>query len=156
LAAALDIPQRQHNALLLAAGFAPEWPQRDLAAADLTEVASALDYILSRQEPYPAVVVDRHWNLLKSNEGAARLVEFLAGPVAPGTAVNLADALVASDVLRPYVVVQCTKPDKKGTPRRHISAPCAGAVRRESSRQSLRASDTSRRQTEPTVPSIPA
>jgi transcriptional regulator with XRE-family HTH domain len=103
LAAALDIPLRQHNALLLAAGFAPAWRQRDLAAPDLAEVASALDYMLAQQEPYPAVVVDRHWNLLKGNAAAVRLVEFLVGPIAPGTAINLADALVAPDVLRPYL-----------------------------------------------------
>lgn len=103
LAAALDIPLRQHNALLLAAGFAPEWRQRDLAAADLAQVSSALDYMLAQQEPYPAVVVDRHWNLLKSNAGAVRLVEFLVGPIAPGTPINLADALVAPNVLRPHL-----------------------------------------------------
>jgi transcriptional regulator with XRE-family HTH domain len=104
LAGALDLPLRQHNALLLAAGFAPEWRQRDLAAPDLAEVARALDHILAQQEPYPAVVVDRHWNLLRANTGAVRLVEFLVGPIAPGTAINLADALVAPDVLRPYLV----------------------------------------------------
>src|SRR5262245_64594521 len=54
LAVALGIPLRQHNTLLLAAGFAPEWRQRDLAEPDLAEVASALDYILAQQEPYPA------------------------------------------------------------------------------------------------------
>jgi transcriptional regulator with XRE-family HTH domain len=103
LAAALDMPLRQHNALLLAAGFAPVWRQHDLAAPELTKVAGALDYMLAQQEPYPAVVVDRHWNLLKSNAGAVRLVEFLVGPIAPGTPVNLADALVAPDVLRPHL-----------------------------------------------------
>jgi hypothetical protein len=50
------------------------------------------------------VAVDRHWNLLRANSGAGRLVEFLVGPLAPGTPVNLADALVAPDVLRPYLV----------------------------------------------------
>lgn len=103
LAAALDIPLRQHNALLLAAGFAPEWRQRDLAEPDLAGVTHALDYMLAQQEPYPAVVVDRHWTLLRSNQGAIRLVEFLVGPIAPGTAINLADALVAPDVLRPHL-----------------------------------------------------
>jgi transcriptional regulator with XRE-family HTH domain len=103
LATARAIPLRQHNALLLAAGFAPRWRQRSLAAPDLAEVASALDYMLAQQEPYPAVVVDRHWNLLKSNAGAVRLVEFLVGSITPGTQINLADALVAPDVLRPYL-----------------------------------------------------
>ena len=103
LATALDLPLRQHNALLLAAGFAPVWRQRDLAAPDMEEVARALDHMLAQQEPYPAVVVDRHWNLLKSNAGAVRLVEFLVGPIAPGTPINLADALVAPNLLRPHL-----------------------------------------------------
>lgn len=104
LAEALDIPLREHNTLLLAAGFAPRWQQRDLTAPDMAEVASALDYMLKQQEPFPAVVVDRHWTLLKANAGAVRLVEFLVGPIAPGTPINLADALVAPDVLRPHLV----------------------------------------------------
>ena len=103
LADALSIPLRQHNELLLAAGFAPEWRQRDLSEPDLAEVTSALDYMLAQQEPYPAVVVDRHWNLLKANLSAVRLVEFLVGPLEPGAAINLADALVGPDVLRPYL-----------------------------------------------------
>ena len=59
---------------------------------------------MAQQEPFPAVAVDRHWNLLKSNSGAVRLVEFLVGPLAPDTPINLADALVAPDVLRPFLV----------------------------------------------------
>ncbi|MGE0726031.1 MAG: XRE family transcriptional regulator, partial [Alphaproteobacteria bacterium] len=51
-----------------------------------------------------AVAVDRQWNLLQANGGAARLVAFLAGPLPPGAKVNLADALVAPDVLRPFLV----------------------------------------------------
>jgi hypothetical protein len=60
--------------------------------------------MLAQQEPFPAVAVDRHWNLLQSNAGAVRLIEFLVGPLAPDTPVNLADALVAPDVLRPHLV----------------------------------------------------
>jgi transcriptional regulator with XRE-family HTH domain len=104
LAIALDVPLRQHNALLIAAGFAPVWRQTDLAAPELAEVSRALDYMLAQQEPFPAVAVDRHWNLLRSNSGAVRLVEFLVGPLPPNTPINLADALVAPDVLRPHLV----------------------------------------------------
>lgn len=104
LASSLDVPLRQHNAMLLAAGFAPEWRQRDLQAPELSQVTTALDYMLAQHEPYPAVVVDRQWNLLRANRGAGRLVEFLVGPMEPGAAVNLADALVAPDVLRPHLV----------------------------------------------------
>lgn len=104
LAEVLDIPLRQHNALLMAAGFAPAWRETELAAPELAQVANAVAYMLAQQEPFPAVAVDRHWNLLQANGGAARLVEFLVGPLAPGAPVNLADALVAPDVLRPYLV----------------------------------------------------
>src|SRR4029077_9407132 len=104
LAASLDVPLRQHNALLLAAGFAPVWQETDLGAPELAEVRHALDYILAQQEPFPAVAVDRHWNLLKANDGAVRLVEFLVGPLAPDAKVNLADALVGPDVLRPFLL----------------------------------------------------
>jgi transcriptional regulator with XRE-family HTH domain len=103
IAVALDVPLRQHNALLVAAGFAPEWRESDLAAPELAAVNRALDYMLAQQEPYPAVVLDRHWNLLRANSGAERLVEFLVGPLAPGAKVNLADALVGPGVLKPVL-----------------------------------------------------
>jgi len=96
LSEALDVPLRQSNELLLAAGFAPVWAATDFSADSLAPVREALDYMLNQQEPYPAVVVDRRWNLLQANKGAVALGEFLVGPVAPGTPINLADALVAS------------------------------------------------------------
>ena len=104
LAEALGVPLRQHNAMLLAAGYAPAWRETDIAAPELAQIASAVDYILGQQEPFPAVAVDRQWNLLKANGGAVRLVEFLVGPLAPDAKINLADALVAPDVLRPFLV----------------------------------------------------
>jgi transcriptional regulator with XRE-family HTH domain len=104
LATTLDLPLRQQNELLVAAGFAPVWRERDLDAPDLAEIRDALDYMLAQQEPFPAVVADRRWNLLEANRGALRLVEFLTGPIPPDTRINLADALVGPDVLRPYLV----------------------------------------------------
>lgn len=103
LATALDLPLRQANELLLAAGFAPLWTETDLGAQALAPVRSALEYMLSQQDPFPAVVVDRRWNLLQANTGAVRLVEFLVGRAEPGTTMNLADALVAPDMLRPHL-----------------------------------------------------
>ena len=102
LCAVLDLPLRQQNALMLAAGFAPVWRESDLAAPELTQVNGALDHMLAQQEPYPAFVVDRRWNLLRANGGAGRLVTFLLG-AAPAGPVNLADALIAPDVLRPFI-----------------------------------------------------
>jgi transcriptional regulator with XRE-family HTH domain len=103
LSGALDLPLRQSNELLLAAGYAPVWAETDLGATPLAPIREALDYILAQQEPFPAVVVDRRWNLLQANKGAVAMVEFLVGPIKPGTAINLADALVAPDVLRPHL-----------------------------------------------------
>jgi len=80
------------------------WRQTDLAAPELGQIRSALDFMLAQQEPFPAVAVDRHWNLLQSIPAPCALVEFLVGPLAPDTAINLADALVAPDVLRPRLV----------------------------------------------------
>ena len=60
--------------------------------------------MLGQQEPFPAVAVDRHWNMLAANNGMKRLVEFLVGPLPGDAKVNLADALVAPDVLRPFLV----------------------------------------------------
>ena len=108
LAGVLDLPLRQQNALLLAAGFAPAWRESDLSAPELGHVNSALDYMLTQQEPFPAFVVDRRWTLLRANTGAARLTEFLVGspPVnaRPADPVNLAVALVSPEGLRPFIV----------------------------------------------------
>ena len=102
LAAALELPLRQQNALLAAAGFAPAWQEGDLATPALAPVAQALEHMLRQQEPYPAVVVDRRWNLLKVNAGAVRLVSWLLGGVPEGP-VNLAEALVSPAALRPWL-----------------------------------------------------
>src|SRR5262245_38821325 len=58
LAVALDVPLADRNAVLLAAGFAPAYGQRELSAPELARVRRALDFILRQQEPYPAIVVD--------------------------------------------------------------------------------------------------
>src|SRR3712207_434873 len=63
----LEVPFREQNRLLLAAGHAPAFPERSLEDAELQPVRDALDVILHRHEPYPAVVVDRTWNLVAAN-----------------------------------------------------------------------------------------
>lgn len=103
LASALDLPLRQQNVLLLAAGFAPAWRESDLAAPELAKVNAALDHMLAQQEPYPAFVVDRRWNLLRVNDGGMHMVAFLLGEV-PKEPVNLAEALVSPHGLRPLIV----------------------------------------------------
>ena len=63
----------------LAAGFAPVWRESGLGSPELAGISTALDYIMAQQEPYPAVAVDRRWNLLRANDGTVRMVEFLVG-----------------------------------------------------------------------------
>jgi transcriptional regulator with XRE-family HTH domain len=107
LAATMNLPLRQQNMLMLAAGYAPLWRERDLSAPDLAVVNSALDYMLAQHEPYPAFVIDRCWNLLRANRGAVSLTEFLTGatsPMTPSEPVNLAVALLAPAGLRPFIV----------------------------------------------------
>jgi transcriptional regulator with XRE-family HTH domain len=104
LGATLSLPLRQQNALLLAAGYAPVWKQRDLSTPDLAVVNSALDYMLAQHEPYPAFVVDRCWNLLRANRGALSLTKFLTGTASSAEQINLAVALLAPDGLRPFIL----------------------------------------------------
>jgi transcriptional regulator with XRE-family HTH domain len=106
LSATMDVPLRQQNVLMHAAGYAPAWHERNLSTPDLAVVNSALDYMLAQHEPYPAFVVDRRWNLLRANRGALGLTEFLVGPTPADTGaepVNLAVALMSPDGLRPFI-----------------------------------------------------
>lgn len=63
----LDVPFREQNQLLLAAGHAPAFPERPLDAAELAPVREAIDLVIAGHDPYPAVAVDRHWNLVAAN-----------------------------------------------------------------------------------------
>ena len=69
----LDVPLRDRNALLLAAGLAPAFPERGLADPPMAVVADAIARILAAYEPCPALVVDRHWELVDANAAVARL-----------------------------------------------------------------------------------
>ncbi|MDT7581697.1 MAG: hypothetical protein QOK35_2961, partial [Pseudonocardiales bacterium] len=69
----LDVPLRDRNALLLAAGLAPAYPERGLADPPMAAVADAVARILAAYEPCPALVVDRHWDLVDANAAVARL-----------------------------------------------------------------------------------
>lgn len=77
LAQALDLPLRERNRLLHTAGYAGLYPQRRLEAADMQPVREALSLLLRHQEPYPAVVVDRAWNLFMANAAMQRLLGLL-------------------------------------------------------------------------------
>jgi transcriptional regulator with XRE-family HTH domain len=106
LSRALDVPLRDRNELLLAAGYAPVYQQTDLAAPALAQVRRALDFILRQQEPYPALVLDRHWDVLAVNEGSARVqAHFLDGEavaaLGPPNAMRL---MFHPRAFRPHIV----------------------------------------------------
>jgi transcriptional regulator with XRE-family HTH domain len=71
LAEHLDVPLRDRNTLLLAGGYAPAYPERGLAEPELAAVRHALTRVLKGHEPYPAVVVNRWWELVDANAGIA-------------------------------------------------------------------------------------
>lgn len=70
LARHLDVPHREQNDLLLAAGYAPAFSELDLTSAPMQPVIVALEAILAGSEPNPTLVMDRHWNLVMANESA--------------------------------------------------------------------------------------
>jgi transcriptional regulator with XRE-family HTH domain len=80
LARALDVPLRERNGLLRAAGYAPLYSAAPLDAPQLARVEAALTAMLAQHEPFPAVVLDAGWNVVRSNGAAAQLFAALAAP----------------------------------------------------------------------------
>src|SRR5713226_5293057 len=74
LADRLEIPLRDRNILLVAAGYAPVFPERPLGDPALGAARKAIDLVLAGHEPYPALAVDRHWNMVAANATVARLM----------------------------------------------------------------------------------
>ncbi len=75
LAERLEVPLRERNVLLVAAGFAPAFPQRPLDDPALKSARQAIDLVLNAHEPNPALAVDRHWNLVAANRMVMPLLE---------------------------------------------------------------------------------
>ena len=104
----LDIPLRQRNAMLLAAGFAPAYRERSLSDPEMGAVMQALDFMLAQQAPYPALVVDRLWNLVMHNAPAARLMRWLLGMPADAAiprdgSVNVLKLMLDPNGVRPHL-----------------------------------------------------
>ena len=105
LASVLDVPLRDRNDLLMAAGYAAMYRATDLDAPALEQARRALEFMLRQQEPYPAIVVDRGWTILKANNGAVRLVEAFADPAAAGEwGGNAMRLMFHPRGLRPWIV----------------------------------------------------
>jgi transcriptional regulator with XRE-family HTH domain len=100
LAEHLDVPLRGRNDLLVAAGFAPLYSQTELTDPVMQQVNHALDLVLAHQEPFPAFVVDRGWDLVRANEGALVLLE----GVDPALMPNIMRLTLHPDGLAPRVL----------------------------------------------------
>jgi transcriptional regulator with XRE-family HTH domain len=77
LAEHLEVPLRERNGLLLASGYAPRYRQSSLDAPEMARVRQTLQRILDGHDPYPGVVIDRSWNVVLANRGAAFVVQGL-------------------------------------------------------------------------------
>jgi transcriptional regulator with XRE-family HTH domain len=74
----LDVPLRERNTLLLAAGFAPVFPQRPLSDPAVKHARAAIELVLKGHEPYPALAIDRHWTMVSANRALAPLLDGVA------------------------------------------------------------------------------
>lgn len=103
LAESLDLPLRERNELLLAAGYAPAYPERSLDDPDLAPVREAIGHILAGHLPYPALVVDRRGDLIAANSGFDLIAEGAAGELtAPGA--NIYRLALHPDGIAPRVL----------------------------------------------------
>ncbi|MGA2550297.1 MAG: helix-turn-helix transcriptional regulator [Burkholderiaceae bacterium] len=104
IAQSLDVPLRDRNALLLASGYAPIYSEAGWDAVEMESVAAALRRMLKQHEPFPAVVMDRHWNVLMANDYAPRLFGNFVDLDSRGSPRNLLELLFDPNGLRPFVV----------------------------------------------------
>jgi transcriptional regulator with XRE-family HTH domain len=102
LAETLQIPLRERNALLLAAGYAPLYRNTSLDTPEAEAARRAVELLMAQLEPYPVLVVDRYWNTLKMNTGAKRFLAFFPGcdSVTPHNGVRL---VFHPQGLRPFI-----------------------------------------------------
>jgi transcriptional regulator with XRE-family HTH domain len=103
LAEHLDVPLRDRNTMLLAGGYAPAYPERGLAEPELTAVRQALKRVLAGHEPYPAVVVNRWWELVDAN-AAIGIFTKAAAPELLQPPVNVLRLSLHPDGMAPRIV----------------------------------------------------
>jgi transcriptional regulator with XRE-family HTH domain len=103
LARVLDVPLRERNRLLGAAGFAAAYRESDMGAPQLAVVQQALDAILAQHRPYPAVVLDRAWNLVAANDAAERFFAFLLAGQTPPSPPNVLRLVFHPQGVRPWI-----------------------------------------------------
>jgi len=113
LSSVLDVPLRERNALLIAAGYAPIYRETDLNAPQMAQVRQALELILKQQQPFGAIVFNRHWDLVMVNEAYLNMMELLSGTgirpfepytITPLPRLNILKMLFDPNGWRPHIV----------------------------------------------------
>jgi len=99
----LDIPLRERNVLLLASGYAPLYDEWNWEAPEMVLLTKAIDRVLLQQEPHPALVLDRYWNVIKTNQAAQRFFGSFVDLEARKRPRNLLDLMFDPAGMRPFV-----------------------------------------------------
>ena len=102
----LDVPLRDRNTMLTAAGFAPAYRERSLEDPEMAPIRAAVELIIERHDPYPAFAIDRHWNVLRSSEATGRMMLRLVDPATAPLehGLNVMRMTLHPDGLRPWIV----------------------------------------------------
>ncbi len=104
LAEGLDVPFRERNVLLLAAGYAPLYADSPLDASEMQRINKALDRMLRQHEPFPALVMDRYWNVIGTNEAAPLFFGSFIDLEARPWPRNLLHLIFDPAGMRPFIV----------------------------------------------------
>lgn len=91
----LEVPHSARNAFLGAAGFAPAYRRRELNDDDMAHVRAAVDWMLTRHDPFPAFALDKHWRVVRANASAALLL----GGIGLGEGDSLLDAMLDPELM---------------------------------------------------------
>ncbi|MGL4241763.1 MAG: helix-turn-helix domain-containing protein [Beijerinckiaceae bacterium] len=103
LAEALRVPLRETNRMMLAAGYAPAYAERQLDDPALTAARAAIELIIKGHEPFPALAVDRRWNLLAANAAVGRLLGLVAAPKLLEPPINVLRLGLDPGGLQPHI-----------------------------------------------------
>ncbi|KVX50685.1 helix-turn-helix transcriptional regulator [Burkholderia cepacia] len=103
LAQTLDVPLRERNALLLAAGYAPVYSEAPWDAQEMHGVIRALERVVHQHEPFPAIVMDRHWNVLMTNDAVPRFFGCFIDMAARDGPRNLLRLMFDPHGMRPFI-----------------------------------------------------
>lgn len=103
IAQSLEVPLRERNALLLAAGYAPLYSQASWNSDEMKSIRKALDRMIAKHEPYPAIVMDRYWNVLRTNDAAPRFFNCFIDMSSRPSPRNMLHLMFDPKGMRPFI-----------------------------------------------------